>query len=331
MTQPHVVVVGAGMGGLSAAVDLAARGVKVSVFDRAHAPGGKMRQVPVGDAGIDAGPTVFTMRWIFEALFEHAGARLQEHLSLVPANILARHGWLDGSRLDLYADIDASAEAIEAFSDRRNADGYRAFCRRSAEVFGALKDSFIAAQRPSVGSLMSRMGIGNVPVMLRTSPTQSLWGALGKHFTDPRLRQLFGRYATYIGSSPMLTPATLMLVAHVEQDGVWLVRGGMIEVAKAMQSIAEANGAEFSFNSHVDEILATGGRATGIVLSNGTRVDADAVIFNGDTNALARGFLGRDASRAVGKTPTAERSLSAITWCTRAVPSGFDLVHHNVF
>ena len=331
MSQRHVVVVGAGMGGLSAAVDLARRGHRVTVVERAEAPGGKMRQVSVNGGGIDAGPTVFTMRWIFDGLFKDAGTCIEDHLSLIPAHILARHAWQDGARLDLFADVDESVDAIRAFAGDAEAQGYREFCLRSAGVFDALKDTFIAAQRPSVTALMTRMGIGKLPVMLRTTPTQTLWGALGQHFKDPRLRQLFGRYATYCGSSPMQAPATLMLVAHVEQDGVWQVDGGMIEVARAMQAIGETHGVEYRFGASVTRIDAPRRRVNHVELADGTRLDADAVVFNGDTNALATGLLGGHVATALGKTPTPKRSLSAITWCTQARPTGFDLAHHNVF
>jgi 1-hydroxycarotenoid 3,4-desaturase len=331
MSAPHVIVIGAGMGGLSAAADLAARGARVSVFERAENPGGKMRQVEVGGHGIDAGPTVFTMRWIFDGLFEAAGARVEDLLELHCADVLARHGWMDGSALDLHANLDASAAAIEAFSDKKNAQGYLDFCARSERVFTALKSTFIAAQRPSAASLTMRMGIKGLPVMLNTPPTLTLWKSLAQHFSDPRLRQLFGRYSTYCGSSPMLAPATLMLVAHVEQEGVWQVKGGMIEVARAMQSLGERHGAEFAFEQHVAEIRTHRGEACGITLADGKRVDADAVVFNGDVNALASGRLGAQVERAVKGVAPAERSLSALIWCSRAKPSGFDLVHHNVF
>lgn len=331
MNAPHVIVVGAGMGGLSAAADLATRGARVSVFERASNPGGKMRQVDVGGHGIDAGPTVFTMRWIFDGLFEAAGARVEDLLELQSADVLARHGWMDGSALDLFADLDASAAAIEAFSDAKNAQGYLDFCARSQRVFSALKSTFIAAQRPSAASLTMRMGLKGLPVMLNTPPTLTLWKSLAQHFSDPRLRQLFGRYSTYCGSSPMLAPATLMLVAHVEQDGVWQVKGGMIEVARAMQSLGERHGAEFAFDQHVAEIRTHRGAACGITLADGTQVDADAVVFNGDVNALASGRMGPAVTRAVSGVTANERSLSALIWCSRARPTGVELVHHNVF
>ena len=155
----RVGVIGAGVGGLAAAIDLARAGCEVDLFERASEPGGKIRQVGINGVDIDAGPTVFTMRWVFEDLFEGAGSKLSEQLNLSRANILARHAWTDGGRLDLYEDVDESVEAIREFSDGKNADGYKAFCIRSKELYLALKDTFIAAEKPSPLGLVSRVGL----------------------------------------------------------------------------------------------------------------------------------------------------------------------------
>jgi 1-hydroxycarotenoid 3,4-desaturase len=128
-----------------------------------------------------------------------------------------------------------------------------------------------------------------------------------------------------------LAPATLMLVAHVEQDGVWFVKGGMRRVADAIQRLAEAKGAEFRFGAEVTELLRRNGRISGVRLANGEELSADAVVFNGDVAALAQGLLGEAPRSAAEDTPRAARSLSAVTWCVKAPTSGFPLVHHNVF
>jgi 1-hydroxycarotenoid 3,4-desaturase len=327
----RVVVVGAGMGGLAAAIDLARHGAEVTVLERAGAAGGKMRQVEAGGPGIDAGPTVFTMRWIFEGLFADAGERIERHLDLVPAEILARHAWRQGGRLDLFADIARSAEAIGDFAGAADARGYLDFCARAADIHRTLVGPFIATERPSPLGLVNRVGWRRLDALWRTTPWQTMWSALGRHFCDPRLRQLFGRYATYCGCSPFLAPATLMLVAHVEQDGVWLVKGGMVRVARALQGLAERQGARFRFGTHVAEILVENGRAAGVRLADGERIAADAIVFNGDVAALARGMLGAAVRRSAPDTPDAARSLSAVTWCARVPTAGFPLAHHNVF
>ena len=329
--RPRVLIVGAGMGGLAAAIDLARRGATVSVLERATAPGGKMRRVHVDGAGIDGGPTVFTMRWVFEGLLRDAGVQLEDVVDLTPAGILARHGWRDGSRLDLHADVDRSAQAIAEFAGVAEAEGYRRFCARSRQVYQTLARPFIDAQRPSPFGLTRSIGPGRLNDLLALRPWQRMWPALGQFFRDPRLQQLFGRYATYCGSSPLHAPATLMLVAHVEQDGVWLVRGGMHEVALALARVAAGQGAELRYGAHVQEVTVRNGKATGVVLESGEAIAADAVVFNGDCSALAAGRLGGAVRAAAPAVRPAERSLSAVTWCVRARAHGFPLLHHNVF
>lgn len=319
----RVIVVGAGMGGLAAAADLARQGCEVTVLEAAATAGGKMRHVEVAGRGVDAGPTVFTMRWIFEGLFADAGQRLTDHLTIAASELLARHAWRAGGRLDLFADIERSAEAIAEFASPADAQGYRDFCARSAAIHDTLVGPFIASERPSMLDLVRR--VGDLGALWRTMPMRTLYSALGVYFRDARLRQLFARYATYVGSSPFLAPATLMLVAHVEQDGVWQVKGGMRAVALALHRLAEGQGASFRFGARVERVLVEGGRAAGVRLAGGEELRADAVVFNGDVSALPALGAGGVA------TPREKRSLSAITWCVNAPTSGFDLAHHNVF
>jgi 1-hydroxycarotenoid 3,4-desaturase len=112
----HVVVIGAGMGGLTSAMLLACQGLRVTVLERAETPGGKMRQLIVNGAAIDSGPTVFTMRWILENIFEAAGTTLDAVLKMTPLDVLARHAWNNPQTLDLFANVQRSADAIGAFS-----------------------------------------------------------------------------------------------------------------------------------------------------------------------------------------------------------------------
>ena len=335
MRTERVVVIGAGIGGLVAALELASRGVEVVVVEKASAPGGKMRQVEVAGAPIDAGPTVFTMRWVFEELFDRLGVRLQDHLSLKPVQTLARHAWdapgTTPQRLDLFADIERSADAIGAFAGPQEARRYREFCVRAEGIYQTLERPFLRGTRPNPVSLAARVGWRGLPGLARISPFATLWGALGEHFHDPRLRQLFGRYATYCGSSPFQATATLMLVAHVERDGVWLVEGGMHRIAATLAKLSVARGATFRYGVPVSEIVVNSGRACGVRLEGGETIDAAAVVFNGDVAALASGLLGVAATSAVPSMPPAKRSLSAVTWNLLARSRGFPLLRHSVF
>ena len=331
MGTPHVVIVGAGVGGLVAAVDLAARGVAVTLLERAPTPGGKLREVHIGDATVDAGPTVFTMRWVFDEIFADAGASLDDHLHMEPAEILARHAWSGSERLDLFADAAHSEAAIGDFAGAAAARGFRDFRARAQNIWRTLEHPFIRGHRPTPFSLVRGAGLRGIGDVWRISPFATLWSALGEHFADPRLRQLFGRYATYAGSSPFLAPATLMLIAHVEQGGVWLVEGGMQRIAEALAGLAVARGARIRYAVRVDRVETTSGRASGVVLADGERIAADAVVFNGDVSAFAGGLLGRAAAGAAPAVAPAARSLSAVTWAMQARARGFPLLRHSVF
>ena len=128
------------------------------MLERAAAPGGKMRQVSVDGVEIDAGPTVFTMRWVFEALFADAGAALGAAVTLHPAEVLARHAWHDGGRLDLFADIDRSCAAIGAFAGASAARGYADFCIRARRAFDVLDAGFMRDADPSMARLLRAAG-----------------------------------------------------------------------------------------------------------------------------------------------------------------------------
>ncbi len=334
MKPQRVIVIGAGVGGLVAALELAHQGFEVVVCEAAGQPGGKMRQVQIDDAQLDAGPTVFTMRWVFEALFDRLGESLTDHLSLRPVSLLARHAWLPDQRLDLFADINQSADAIGRLAGPSQALAYLAFCERARLIYQTLEAPFLRQSKPNPVSLSWRVGQQGLGGLGRISPFGTLWSELGRYFSDPRLRQLFGRYATYCGSSPFLAPPTLMLVAHVEQSGVWLLDGGMHSLARLLASLAAKRGAVFRYHAAVGEILTRQGRAVGVRLQNGEALTADAVVFNGDAAALAAGLLGEAGQKAVHKAAepvAAKRSLSAVTWNLVLPASGFPLVRHNVF
>lgn len=326
-----VLVIGAGIGGLVSALLLAARGVPVTLVEQATGPGGKARQLPVDGVAIDAGPTVFTMRPVIDAIFDAAGASTDDHLTLRRAVRIARHAWGPDARLDLYADYEASCAAVGEFAGTDAERGFRSFSAEAQRIHTILDTSFLQNSKTWPPGLMWRIGLWRVGALLAIRPYESLWKVLGEHFRDPRLVQLFGRYTTYCGSSPFRSPATLMLIAHAEAQGVWEIDGGISALAAALEKLARAKGASVRYAAPVARILTRGGRASGVELASGERLDACAVIFNGDPAALGAGLLGPAVARAARTMPDKARSLSAMVWLAHARPRGFDLAQHNVF
>jgi 1-hydroxycarotenoid 3,4-desaturase len=315
VTDEEVVIVGAGFGGLSAALALANSGCRITVIESAASAGGKARTISAGGFAVAAGPTVLTMRPVFETLFASLGEQLEDHVTLTRAEIIARHYWDGGNPLDLYADPVRSRDAIGIFAGADAARGYDRFRDEARRIYETLDAPFMRASRTNPIGLSLRIGAAQLGKLWGIKPWEPMWSALGRHFRDPRLRQLFARYATYTGSSPFAAPATLMLIAHVEAEGVWLIDGGMKQLAQAMASLAERRGVTFRFGETCESVSA--GR---VALASGEELRADHIIFNGDP------------SRAGGTALKAStRSLSAMVWTGAATAGDFPLSHHNVF
>jgi 1-hydroxycarotenoid 3,4-desaturase len=330
---PHknpTVVIGAGIGGLAAALRLIHAGHDVIVLERHAHPGGKMRTI-ASDAGpIDAGPTVLTMKPVFEELFADVGEDLADHVTLLPDTILARHWWQDGTTFDLHADPDISATNIQDCFGAKSATQYRAFAKRSRDLFEAFDAPMMQSPAPSQLALTKRV-LRQPSLIPAMAAHRSLAGMLRGAFSEPKLAQLFGRYATYVGGSPFQSPALLALIAHSEANGVWSVKGGMHSLAKAIETLAKSRGAEFRYNTDVSRLEVQNGQVSAVHTSTGDKITANTIVFNGDPRALVTGSLGLPAKDAINASATDPRSLSAYVYAFAAKPSGVDLTHHNVF
>ena len=335
MSGLPTVVIGAGFGGLAAAVELARRGEPVVVVEREPVAGGKARSIHVAGTAIDVGPTVLTMRWVFDAIFEAAGRRLEDAVSLTPAGVIARHAWGNGATLDLFPELERSADAIAAFAGAREAAAYRRFAARGRAIAETVREPFLLAERPSIAGMLGTSARLGLRSLAQIDAHRTMWRAIASTFDDERLRALFARYATYVGSSPFEAPATLNLIAHVEREGVSVVEGGMTRLAGALAELAKDLGVTFLMESRVRKVLVTNGRASGVLIetAGGARevLPAAAVVVNADIASVASGALGEAARAACPSVRPERRSLSAITWAIVGSARGFPLAHHNVF
>lgn len=328
--RPEAIVIGAGIAGLAAALRLAAGGYGVTLVERHAHTGGKIRTVPSRAGPVDAGPTVLTLRHVFDDLFACAGEQLEDHATLTRQDILARHFWSDGSQLDLYDDAEKSTEAIEAFAGAKSADQFRRFNARTARLFQAFDAPMMQAAAPKMAQLVPHV-LRQPGLIAAMAPLSTLRQTLQRQFTDPRLAQLFGRYATYVGGAPHLSPAILSLIWQAEAAGVWVVKGGMHRLTDALTKLAEARGVRLKRNAHVEKITVQSGRVAGVEIGDGTHLAADKVIYAGDPRALATGSLGEDLKIVAPQTVRLPRSFSARVHSFAATPHGMPLAHHNVF
>ncbi|MGW1057990.1 phytoene desaturase family protein [Micromonospora rubida] len=326
----RIVVVGAGVGGLATAARLAATGHEVTVFEQADTVGGKLgRYVHDATAGsfhFDTGPSLLTLPEVFHDLFEATGAKLDEYLDLVPVDPIARHVFPDGATLDSCADpAEFAARVGAAFGDRAAADWQRLW-RRAARVWDASHSDVLrrAVDSPlDLASLAWRLGD-----LAAIGPGRTLRGLGRRHLSDPRLRMLLDRYATYTGADPRRAPAALVAVPYAELTfGGWYLRGGLGTLADALLTRCLDLGVVVRTGTAVTRIDAAGGRVHGVRLAGvAAPVPADVVVANVDALTVYRDLL-PSPRRLAGLT---DRSLAGFVLLL-GVAGDTGLAHHNVF
>ena len=281
-----VVVIGGGFGGLSAAIELANNGIEVDLIDPKDELGGKVATAEDKNGNsFDCGPTVVTLKDVFSNLFAKSNENIDEYVKFNKLDVIARHAWSPDEILDLFSDKQKSFEAVARFSSIAEAKNFREFSTLAQELFSVLEKTYMKCQKPNMLRMVKAIGFRGSKFLLQAGAFSSLWEKLERQFQDERLRQLFGRYATYCGSSPWEAPSTLMLIWDVEMQGVWSVDGGVINLARALKKLAIKKGVNI-YKNFCEEILSYNGKITGVRLNNGDHILTDKIIFNGDFGDL---------------------------------------------
>ena len=321
--NPHqIIVIGAGIGGLSSAIRLATAGHQVTIYEKNGQIGGKMGQTSQDGYRWDTGPSVITMRHVFEELFATAGRRLQDYLTLEPVEPLTRYFYPDGQVLDATRDWAKMAAQIGQIHEK-DVEGYLAYLAYAARIHRITGPVFIYDQPPTPRSFL-RVPF---PDWFKVDGLRKMNQAIEGFVESPHLRQLLGRFATYVGGSPYQAPATLNVIAHVElTGGVWYPRGGIYQIGEAMARLATELGVEIHTDCGVEEIVLQNGRFHGVRLENGRTVQADAAISNLDVTTTFAKLLPQQPTRA-----PLEPSCSGfilLLGVDRPFPG---LAHHNIF
>jgi phytoene desaturase len=322
MQDSAIIIIGAGIGGLSAAIRLAAAGHDVTIFEQNAEPGGKMSRLQAEGYTWDRGPSVITMRHVFEELFKSADRRLEDYLVLEPVEPLTRYFYPDGSILDATRDLPRMLARIQEM-EPRDVEGYLNFLAYAARLHRITGPVFIYDQPPTWRSFL------RVPFQdwLRFDGLRSMDAAIRSYLKDPKLQQLFGRFATYVGASPYLAPATLNVIAHVElNQGVWYPRGGIYQIARALSRLAAELGVQIHYQTKVARILVENGHVLGVELSTGEHVPARQVISNLDVTSTDRNLLGQAPGKR--KVDVSGSGFILLLGVARQHP---ELAHHNLF
>ena len=312
----RIVVIGAGVGGLTAAVRLAELGHRVTVFESAGVAGGKLGRYERDGFAFDTGPSLLTLPQLFDGL----------NLDLVRLDPVVRHVFPDGAELD---SSSSHPEFLARIATRLGPDAaadWERLWRRAARIWAASWDNVL--QRP-VDSPLDLAGLAwRLGDLTAIAPGRTLRGLGRSYLRDPRLRMLLDRYATYTGADPRRAPAALLAVPYAELAfGGWYVRGGLHAVAEALVERCRALGVTLELGAPVARITVAGGRATGVTLASGTTVAADAMVSNVDALTLYRTLL-PTPSRLAG---LAARSLAGFVLLLGVRGDTPRLAHHTVF
>lgn len=274
-----VVIVGAGLGGLSAALRLAGAGRSVTVVERSDVPGGRAGQLRLGGYTFDTGPTVLTMPELIDDALACVGEKLADRLELIAVDPAYRARFADGSVIDVHTDAEAMTAEIERTCSGADVDGYRRFVAYLERLYRAEQTSFIDRNLDSPAALIGLDGLR----ILRLGGLRKLGAKVGDFFGDERLRRMFSFQAMYAGLAPQEALAIYAVISYMDcVRGVWFPRGGMHAVPVAMAAAAAEHGVRFRYGTEVRRIEVRDGRARAVVTATGERIAADVVVVNAD-------------------------------------------------
>jgi len=287
----HVVIVGAGLAGLSCALRLAGAGRRVTVLERESVPGGRAGLIDDAGYRFDTGPTVLTMPDLIHDAFQSVGEDMTDWLDLVPVDPLYRAFYPDGSQLDVHSDVDTMAAEIERVISPAEADGYRRYVDFVSKLYRYEMRDFIDTNIDTPLDLVTE----NLARLVAIGGFRKLSPKVRQYLKDPRTERLFSFQAMYAGLSPQDALAIYAVIAYMDSvAGVFFARGGMHAVPRAMAAAAEKHGVEFRYSTEVTRVETSGGRATAVITADGERVPADVVVLNPDLPVAMRELLGEE-------------------------------------
>lgn len=330
----NVVVVGAGMGGLSCAIGLASRGARVTLLEQNENVGGKLDTWSSKGWTFDTGPHVLTMKWAIEEVFAQAGAVMEAMVEIVPLPTVCRYHFCNGDTLDMSANVSEAAQAIGRFAPGDEA-GFEKFLRYAAQVTNATVEPFLKQDFGArVKVIPTWQQWRQLVEFARLRPWRSLRQVVHSCFTDERLRSIFELYALYSGSHPARTSAIFATVADVQwHGGTFYVKGGLYELARAMRRVAEGLGVQIRCSTAAAQILVKHGKARGVILENGERLYADTVVIGADCLRAIPALVPLEAQRRwnARRINKIEPSTSAFLLLLGIDGQYEALSHHNSF
>ncbi len=325
--KKHVVVIGAGLGGLSAAISLATEGFSVDLLEKNDKVGGKLNILEKDGFTFDLGPSILTMPHIFQALFERAGKNMADYINIQTVEPHWRNFFEDGSTLDLSSDPERMKQELDKLGPNtaKEFDEFLAYSKKLCEI---TEQGYFAHGLDSFWDLLKHYG--PVRSLLEFDVFRSMDQGVRRFIKDPKLVDVLNYFIKYVGSSPYDAPALMNLLPYIQFGyGLWYVKGGMYGIAEGLQKLAEELGVNIRVDSEVAEIQQHGGRATGVRLLDGTVIAADIVVSNMEVIPAYKKLLNNE--KEAQRLQRFEPSCSGLVLHLGVDTIYPQLAHHNFF
>jgi phytoene desaturase len=324
--QKKVVIIGSGIGGLSTALQLFSKGYSPIVIEKNSFTGGKMNRKIIGDCVFDTGPSLITMPFLLEQLFQRLTNKpLSEFVTLQQIDPICRYYFNDSSHFDAYTSTEKLTEELNRFSPN-SVKPFFEYLQHSKKVYDATKDVFLFNKFDGFLEFFKPKNFSLLPKLPSLKFSQNFHSFNASFFKDARLLQMFDRFATYNGSSPYLAPATLMVIPFIEfHYGGWYPMGGMYTIAEALTSLVKQFSIPLYTNEAVEKIITNNGVVSGVITEKGNHFEADYVVSNVDYHFTQKHLLKRST-----KPPT-DLSCSGFSMLVRVKKNNSrGLIHHNI-
>lgn len=330
-------VIGAGIGGMSAAARLAKNGHEVTIFENSERSGGKCRTEWFGDFAFDTGPSLLTLPAVYRDLFLKTGKRLEHILELVPVDPAFKYNFTDGKSITFpnLSNPKTYQEISRVLGDKSGQD-WKKVIDRAERMWELSREQFVESELDSIWPLLKNKNLFRQ--IKEIAPFTSLRQLSNKMDLDPHLKMIIDRYATYTGSDPRRAPAVLLTIAFVESAfGAWHIKGGIGQLSNALQTRCQDLGVKFEFNSRVTEITVDHDRTKGIVIEDKTFIASDLVVANADAEHVYNNLISKKVKSARHEREKLKRStrslsgFSLLLGLDNSRGKNVELAHHNVF
>ena len=327
-------VVGAGMGGMAAAIRLAATGFEVEVFEKNPRLGGRVDRLEADGFAFDTGPSLLLMTDTYRELFRFAGRDLDDYVRLIPLDSDYRVTFGDGDSLTIRRTLPELIKEIERIEPGVTPRFYR-FLEDACHKYRLGRSEFVERDFEAAKDFF---GLRNLRLLLKTKAVNNYYRSVSKFFRTEKLRQAFSLQTMYLGLSPFEAPAVYSLLPYTElaEDGLWFPEGGMYSLIEAMERLATELGVRFRTSSPVEEVIITKGRARGVRVggeAGGEEIWADAVLANADLPYAYRDLLGgaADADFKLRKRKNLKYTASAFMLYLGVDGKLDNMLHHNFY